>query len=198
MFTGIIEETGNVLSFAEGAQSWRLEIGAHRALEEAALGDSIAVNGCCLTIVEFDGSKLVFDVLAESRRLTTFEALTPGALVNLERAARFNGKMGGHFVTGHIDGVGLIQTFEQRGQDTFLQIQAPEGMGRYLVHKGSVAIDGISLTVAEVVGDVFAVWLIPHTLKETNLPTKSGGEGVNLEFDQLGKYVEKLVAPTLA
>jgi len=198
MFTGIIEETGNVLSFAEGAQSWRLEIGAHRALEEAALGDSIAVNGCCLTIVEFDESKVVFDVLAESRRLTTFESLTPGALVNLERAARFNGKMGGHFVTGHIDGVGRIQTFEQRGQDTFLQIQAPEGMGRYLVHKGSVAIEGISLTVAEVAGDVFAVWLIPHTLKETNLQTKSVGEGVNLEFDQLGKYVEKLVAPTLA
>ncbi|MEJ6601880.1 MAG: riboflavin synthase [Opitutaceae bacterium] len=198
MFTGIIEETGNVLSFAEGAQSWRLEIEAHRALEEAALGDSIAVNGCCLTIVEFDESKLVFDVLAESRRLTTFESLTPGSLVNLERAARFNGKMGGHFVTGHIDGVGQVRTFEQRGQDTFLKVQAPEGLGRYLVHKGSVAIDGISLTVAEVAGDGFAVWLIPHTLKETNLQTKSVGEGVNLEFDQLGKYVEKLVAPTLA
>ena len=106
--------------------------------------------------------------------------------------------MGGHFVTGHIDGVGQVRTFEQRGQDTFLKVQAPEGLGRYLVHKGSVAIDGISLTVAEVAGDGFAVWLSPHTLKETNLQTKSVGEGVNLEFDQLGKYVEKLVAPTLA
>lgn len=197
MFTGIIEETGDVLSFAEGEQSWRLEIGAHRALKDAELGDSIAVNGCCLTIVAFDESKLVFDVLAESRRLTTFEALTSSARVNLERAARFNGKMGGHFVTGHVDGVGEILTLEPRGQDTFLQIRAPDGMGRYLVHKGSIAIDGISLTVAEVTGDVFAVWLIPHTLKETNLQTKSVGEGVNLEFDQLGKYVEKLVAPTL-
>lgn len=197
MFTGIIEETGSVLSFAEGRQSWRLEIGAHQALQEAELGDSIAVNGCCLTIVEFDDHKLVFDVLVESRSLTTFQQVGPGALVNLERAARFNGKMGGHFVTGHVDGVGEVTVFEQRGADTYLQVRAPEGSGRYLVHKGSVAIDGISLTVAEVAGDVFAVWLIPHTLQETNLHTKRVGEGVNLEFDQIGKYVEKLVAPTL-
>lgn len=197
MFTGIIEETGIVLSFVEGEQSWRLEIGAHRALAEAEIGDSIAVNGCCLTIVEFDAPKLTFDVLALSRSLTTLKEVAPGALVNLERAARFNGKMGGHFVTGHVDGVGDILVFEQRGADTYLQIRAPAGAGRYLVHKGSVAIDGISLTVAEVEGDVFAVWLIPHTLKETNLHAKVVGEGVNLEFDQLGKYVEKLVAPTL-
>lgn len=197
VFTGIIEETGNVLSFAEGRHSWRLEIGAHQALQEAELGDSIAVNGCCLTIVDFDNDRLVFDVLEESRSLTTFGQVAPGAVVNLERAARFNGKMGGHFVTGHVDGVGEVLIFEQRGADTFLQIRAPEGAGRYLVHKGSVAIDGISLTVAEVAGDVFAVWLIPHTLKETNLPSKRVGDGVNLEFDQLGKYVEKLVAPTL-
>lgn len=198
MFTGIIEETGNVLSFAEGEQSWCLEIGAHKALVEAELGDSIAINGCCLTIVKYSDSALVFDVLEESRSLTTFKDINPGALVNLERAARFNGKMGGHFVTGHVDGVGEVLTFEKRGADTYLQIRAPKGAGRYLVHKGSVAIDGISLTVAEVEGDVFAVWLIPHTLKETNLHTKSVGEGVNLEFDQLGKYVEKLVAPTLS
>ena len=186
-----------MLSFIESRHGWRLEIGAHKALQAAELGDSIAVNGCCLTIVQFDDNKLAFDLLEESRSLTTFLQVGTGALVNLERASRFNGKMGGHFVTGHIDGVGEVLVFEQRGADTYLQIRAPKGSGRYLVHKGSVAIDGISLTVAEVEGDVFAVWLIPHTIKETNLHAKSVGEGVNLEFDQLGKYVEKLVASTL-
>lgn len=198
MFTGIIEETGNVLSFVEGDASWRLEIEANRVLEDLAPGDSIAVNGCCLTAVEFDHRKVCFDLLAESRRLTTFQDIAAGALVNLERAVRFNGKMGGHFVTGHIDGVGEVEVLEQRGKDTFLQVKAPAGTGRYLVHKGSIAIDGISLTVAEVSGDVFAVWLIPHTVSATNLRSKSMGDGVNLEFDQLGKYVEKLVVPTLS
>lgn len=198
MFTGIIEETGNVLSFVEGDASWRLEIEANRVLEDLAPGDSIAVNGCCLTAVEFDHRKVCFDLLAESRRLTTFQDIAAGALVNLERAVRFNGKMGGHFVTGHIDGVGEVEVLEQRGKDTFLQVKAPAGTGRYLVHKGSIAIDGISLTVAEVSGDVFAVWLIPHTVYATNLRSKSMGDGVNLEFDQLGKYVEKLVVPTLS
>lgn len=198
MFTGIIEETGNVLSFVEGDASWRLEIEANRVLEDLAPGDSIAVNGCCLTAVEFDQRKVCFDLLAESRRLTTFQDIAAGALVNLERAVRFNGKMGGHFVTGHIDGVGEVEVLEQRGKDTFLQVKAPAGTGRYLVHKGSIAIDGISLTVAEVSGDVFAVWLIPHTVYATNLRSKSMGDGVNLEFDQLGKYVEKLVVPTLS
>lgn len=197
MFTGIIEETGRVLSFTEGAESWRLEIAAERVLQELDLGDSIAVNGCCLTAVLHDDQKVGFDVLGESRRLTTFQEIQPGARVNLERAVRFNGKMGGHFVTGHIDGLGRISVLEARGKDTYLEVAAPAGTGRYLVHKGSIAIDGISLTVAEVSGDVFAVWLIPHTVSATNLRDKQVGDGVNLEFDQLGKYVEKLVAPTL-
>lgn len=197
MFTGIIEETGNVLSFKSGTQSWRLVVSAQVTLGDAAIGDSIAVNGCCLTIVKFDATTLEFDVLAESRRLTTFQTIEAGGVVNLERAARFNGKMGGHFVTGHIDGVGRIVILERRGADTYLRVKTPPGGGRYLVHKGSVAIDGISLTVAEVEADEFAVWLIPHTLSATNLHAKSVGDGVNLEFDQLGKYVEKLVAPVL-
>jgi riboflavin synthase len=197
MFTGIIEETGTVISFLERDESWRLEVAADRVLAELELGDSIAVNGCCLTAVDFDGSKVCFDLLAESRRLTTFAGVGAGAVVNLERAVRFNGKMGGHFVTGHIDGVGQVQILEARGKDTFLQVKAPSGTGRYLVHKGSIAIDGISLTVAEVSGDEFAVWLIPHTMAATNLQSKVVGDGVNLEFDQLGKYVEKLVGPTL-
>jgi riboflavin synthase len=195
MFTGIVEETGFIKSFAPGDSAWRLVVSANVVLQEAALGDSIAVNGCCLTIVAFDEESLSFDVLEESKRLTSLDQLGAGGVVNLERAVRFNGKMGGHFVTGHVDGIGKIEVIEPRGNDTYLRVRAPEGTGRYLVHKGSIAIDGISLTVAEVEADTFAVWLIPHTVKMTNLHTKTAGDPVNLEFDQLGKYVEKLVAP---
>jgi len=198
MFTGIVEETGSIVSFQQAEQSWRLVIRADRAREDLEIGDSIAVNGCCLTVVAFDDQTVEFDVLDETRRLTTFASLAAGSVVNLERAARFNGKMGGHFVTGHIDDMGDIEVIERRGNDTYLKVKAPVGMGRYLVHKGSIAIEGISLTVAEVEGDRFAVWLIPHTMSATNLHTKAAGERVNLEFDHLGKYVEKLVAPSLA
>ncbi|HTQ29751.1 MAG TPA: riboflavin synthase [Opitutaceae bacterium] len=193
MFTGIVEETGQVIAFAPAAEGWRLQIAAAAARRDVALGDSVAVNGCCLTVVAADARHLCFDVLEETRRLTNFEALRPGAAVNLERSLRFDGKVGGHFVTGHIDAQGVIETFEARGKDFYLRTRAPAGTGRYLVPKGSIAIDGISLTVAEVDGDAFAVWLIPHTRKVTNLRERSVGERVNLEFDLLGKYVEKLL-----
>lgn len=192
MFTGIIEETGRVERFERGGDAWKLRIAARAALADATLGDSIAVNGCCLTLVKFDASGLEFDVLEETRRLTSFSALQPGAAVNLERSLRFGGKMGGHFVTGHVDGLGGVEVFEARGADRYLRVRAPAGSGRYLIHKGSIAIDGISLTVAEVEGDAFAVWLIPHTVEVTNLREKRVGDPVNLEFDLLGKYVEKL------
>ncbi len=195
MFTGIIEETGSVVAFTEAPDAWKLQIAAKAALVGVALGDSIAVNGCCLTVTRFDEENLNFDVLAETRRLTNFAALAPGAPVNLERSLRFDGKVGGHFVSGHVDGQGAIEIFEPRGADYYLKIRGPVGMGRYLVHKGSIAIDGISLTVAEVDGDAFAVWLIPHTVTVTNLHSRKVGEHVNLEFDLLGKYVEKLLAP---
>lgn len=194
MFTGIVEETGRVVAFARGAQAWRLQIEARAVCVGLALGDSIAINGCCLTVVQFDATSLAFDVLEETRRLTNFAALHPGSAVNLERSMRFNGKMGGHFVTGHIDGQGVVEVFEPRGADRYLKVRAPAGSGRYLIHKGSIAIDGISLTVAEVDGDSFAVWLIPHTCEVTNLRTRQVGESVNLEFDMLGKYVEKLLS----
>jgi riboflavin synthase len=193
MFTGIIEETGRVVAFTRGGESWRLHVAANIVLGGLALGDSIAVNGCCLTAAQFDAQHLWFDVLEETRRLTNFSALGAGGLVNLERSLRFDGKVGGHFVTGHIDGLGEVEIFEQRGQDYYLRVRAPAGGGRYLVHKGSIAIDGISLTVAEVEGDAFAVWLIPHTRAVTNLGTRRKGDWVNLEFDLLGKYVEKLL-----
>ncbi len=198
MFTGIIEETGRVERFERGGDAWKLRIAARAALADAALGDSIAVNGCCLTIVKFDAGGLEFDVLEETRRLTSFSALSSGSAVNLERSLRFGGKMGGHFVTGHIDGLGVIEVFEARGADRYLRIKAPAGSGKYLIHKGSIAIDGISLTVAEVEGDHFAVWLIPHTVAVTNLNEKKVGDPVNLEFDLLGKYVEKLTLARVA
>jgi riboflavin synthase len=194
MFTGLVEETGGVVAFTKGAAAWRLQIAARTALAGTVVGDSVAVNGCCLTVAHLDASHLFFDVLEETRRLTNFSALAQGAPVNLERSLRFKGKVGGHFVTGHIDGLGVVETFEARGADHYLRVRAPAGSGRYLIHKGSIAIDGISLTLAEVAGDVFAVWLIPHTLEVTNLRARRLGEGVNLEFDLLGKYVEKLLS----
>jgi riboflavin synthase len=194
MFTGIVEEAGQVVSFGLGAEAWKLVIEADKVGIDVAVGDSIAVNGCCLTVVQAAGGRLHFDVLEESRRLTNFSALRPGSLVNLERSLRFDGKVGGHFVTGHIDGVGAIEVFESRGKDYYLRTRAPAGAGRHLVHKGSIALDGISLTVAEVEGDALAVWLIPHTIEVTNLREKRAGDLVNLEFDLLGKYVEKLLA----
>jgi riboflavin synthase len=194
MFTGIIEETGRVERFERGGDAWKLRVSARVALTDVALGDSIAVNGCCLTMVKADADGLEFDVLEETRRVTSLSAVGVGGLVNLERSLRFGGKMGGHFVSGHVDGLGVVEVFEARGADRYLRVRAPAGGGRYLIHKGSIAIDGISLTVAEVEGDAFAVWLIPHTVAATNLAGKRAGDPVNLEFDLLGKYVEKLMA----
>lgn len=194
MFTGIIEETGTVQSFQKLEKAWRLKLAASLVLKDLSLGDSIAVNGCCLTVVNFASATVEFDLLEETVRLTNFSALQPGSKVNLERSLSFGGKMGGHFVTGHIDGQGVIEVFEKRGSDSYLKVKCPEASGKNLIHKGSIAIDGISLTVAEVEGDCFAVWLIPHTCEVTNLSTRQAGQSVNLEFDMLGKYVEKLLS----
>ncbi|MDR1011545.1 MAG: riboflavin synthase [Opitutaceae bacterium] len=196
MFTGIVEEKGRVVSFVQGKAAWRLILSAKAALAGVATGDSIAVNGCCLTVTDFDAAAgtVGFDVLEETRRLTSFSALKAGSAVNLERSLRFDGKVGGHFVTGHIDGLGVIEILEKRGNDYYMRVRGPEDSGRHVVHKGSIAIDGISLTVAEVGGDSLAVWLIPTTINVTNLSEKRAGDPVNLEFDLLGKYVEKLTA----
>ena len=194
MFTGIIEEAGQVEAFAAAADAWKLRVRARATLVGCALGDSIAVNGCCLTVTRFDGESFEFDVLEQTRRVTSLAALEPGSPVNLERALALGGKLGGHFVTGHVDGTGFVEIFEARGRDHYLRVRGPEGCGRYLIAKGSVAIDGISLTVAEVEGDSLAVWLIPTTLAVTNLHRRKVGDRVNLEFDLLGKYVEKLTA----
>jgi riboflavin synthase len=196
MFTGIVEEKGRVAAFTQGGKSWRLKLSARAALAGVARGDSIAVNGCCLTVTDFDAGAgtVEFDVLEETKRLTSFSVLESGSAVNLERSLRFDGKMGGHFVTGHIDGLGVIEILEKRGNDFYMSVRAPRGSGRYLIHKGSIAIDGISLTVAETEGDTLAVWLIPTTRDGTKLSEKRAGDPVNLEIDWRGKYVEKLVA----
>jgi riboflavin synthase len=193
MFTGIVEETGVVRRFERAARAWRLEIEANAVCADVAQGDSIAVNGCCLTVVDCSKHSLAFDLLEESVRLTNFGDIQPGGRVNLERSLRFDGKVGGHFVSGHIDAIGMLRTFEQRGADTYAVVVPPPEFLKYLVYKGSVAIDGISLTVAEVLADAFAVWLIPHTLQVTNLGARCAGQQLNLEFDLLAKYVERLL-----
>jgi riboflavin synthase len=193
MFTGIIEEAGQVVAFAPARDAWSLQVAARTVTADVALGDSIAVNGCCLTVTRFDAGNLWFDLLEETRRLTNFSELAAGARVNLERSLKPETRMGGHFVSGHIDGLGRIEVFELRGKDHYLRVATPVGTGRYLAPKGSIAVDGVSLTVAEVSGDSFVVWLIPHTLAVTNLGQKQAGGHVNLEFDLLAKYVEKLL-----
>ena len=159
-----------------------------------ALGDSVAVNGCCLTAVEFADNRLGFDLLTETMRVTNLGTVNPGDRVNLERSLRFDGRVGGHFVSGHIDTTAPIETLERRGSDYYLVVRVPERFQHYLVTKGCIAVDGISLTVAELTDDGFAVWLIPHTMDVTTLGRRSKGELVNLEFDLLAKYVERITA----
>lgn len=195
MFTGIVEETGIVVSFEERSAAWRLVVSAELVTEDLQLGDSVAVNGCCLTAVAMGNHQIEFDLLAESVRLTSIEGIGPGGKVNLERALLPSTRMGGHFVSGHVDGRGVIESIEPRGKDFFFRIR-PEQIDnlKYIVHKGSITVDGISLTVAEVDDSGFAIWLIPHTMEVTNLHTKKTGDLVNLECDLIAKYVEKLFA----
>jgi riboflavin synthase len=192
MFTGIIEEIGKVLAFDEGEKSWRLRVQAARVTEGLELGDSVAVNGCCLTAVGIESGEVAFDLLAESVRLTSIGDLGVGGVVNLERALLPTTRMGGHFVTGHVDGTGTVEVIESRGKDYYMRI-CPEATAlKYVVHKGCIAVDGISLTVAEVDASGFSIWLIPHTMEVTNLHRKEVGDRVNLEYDLVAKYVEKL------
>jgi riboflavin synthase len=197
MFTGIVEEAGEVVEIQPGARAMELTVRARKTGRGLKVGGSLAVNGCCLTAVQVrkrTGSTLVrFDLLRETWERTNFQYLQPGSLVNLERPLRAGGEFGGHFVTGHIDGVGRITRWERAGQDHVLDIAAPPEVMRYIVYKGSVAVDGISLTVAGVNRRGFRIWIIPHTYEVTNLRTRRVGDVVNLEADLLGKYVEKFL-----
>ena len=192
MFTGIVEETGRVVSFQEQPEAWRLKLSASLVVRDLHLGDSVAVNGCCLTVVACEGEFLEFDVLNETKRRTSIDHLKPGGKVNLERALLPSTRMGGHFVSGHIDGTGVVESIEQRGKDFFLRIKPDADKLKYVVSKGCITVDGVSLTVAEVDETGFAIWLIPHTMEVTNLHTRQVGDRVNLEYDLIAKYVEKL------
>ena len=197
MFTGIVEETGTVEKIKRGAKSILLTVRAKTSARGLKPGGSLAVNGCCLTAVKISSrgkSKLVqFDLLAETWKRTNFQSLKTGSLVNLERPLRADGEFGGHFVTGHVDGVGKILRWEKSGVDHVLEIAAPENVMRYVIQKGSIAIDGISLTVAGVGKKSFCIWIIPHTFEVTALREGKIGDAVNLEADLLGKYVEKFL-----
>jgi riboflavin synthase len=193
VFTGIVEETGTVKRVVESAKSIRLAVAAGICARGTRLGDSIAVNGCCLTVVRKQGRVFEFDLLRETWQRTNLQYCTAGSAVNLERSLAANGRFGGHFVTGHIDGVGKITKWERAGADHVLDIAAPKDVRRYVVFKGSIAVDGISLTVAGVTKTGFRIWIIPHTYEVTALRERKVGDAVNLEADMLGKYVEQFV-----
>jgi len=195
MFTGIIEATGRILSMKHGqGDSMLLTIDAGALAGKVAIGDSVAVNGCCLTVVAIDANSLSFDLLGETVRCTSIGDVGPGALLNLELSLPAGGRMGGHFVAGHVDATGRILSIAREGDDVVIRVEAPASIRKYIAHKGSIAIDGISLTVAGDEGDSFHVCLIPHTLLVTNLHEKKAGDRVNLESDLLARYVEKLMA----
>lgn len=194
MFTGLVEGTGRVVNRLPGAGGTRLVTEAASVAEGVRVGDSIAVNGCCLTVTSIDGVQLGFDLLAETEARTNLREVKPGAVVNLERALPANGRYGGHFVTGHIDATGVVRSWRQAGNDFELRIGIEPVHGIYLVTKGCIAVDGISLTVVDVTRDEFSVWIIPHTRDVTALRQRSEGNLVNLEFDLLAKYTEKILA----
>ena len=197
MFTGIVEETGSVESIKPTATGIRLVLAATLVAQDLKPGDSLAINGCCLTLVKRArgkaGTLLHFDLLEETWTRTNLQFLKPGAAVNLERALAAGGRFGGHFVTGHVDGVGRISKWERAGADHVLDVEAPGDVLRYVVLKGSVCVDGISLTVSGVTKKGFRLWIIPHTFEMTNLRERKVGDAVNLEADLLGKYVDQLL-----
>jgi riboflavin synthase len=198
MFTGIVEECGELVGLSPFDGGVRYLVNTAFPSGSVAIGDSVAVNGCCLTAVDFADNRLGFDLLAETMRVTNLGSVKPGDRVNLERSLRFDGRVGGHFVTGHIDTTAPIDILERRGSDYYLRVQVPAQFLHYLVTRGCIAVDGISLTVAEVTDDGFAVWLIPHTMEITTLGLRKEGDLVNLEFDMLAKYVERITASQTA
>lgn len=198
MFTGIVEETAPIKSIEPQVTSIRMVVYSKLAGQDASLGDSIAVNGCCLTVISItpasQGHLLGFDLLQETWKRTNFSQLSIGSLVNLERSLAANGRLHGHFVTGHIDGIATVRAFEQIGTDWKLSIDAGPEITRYIIFKGAVAVDGISLTIAEVTPSGFVIWIIPHTRQVTNLGEKHTGSLVNIEVDMLAKYAEKFLS----
>lgn len=192
MFTGIIEEIGEVSRLQKREKSFKISIRASLILEDMKLGDSISTNGLCLTVSEFNQKEFTADIMPESLNRSNLGTLNVGAKVNLERAMPLNGRFGGHIVSGHIDGVGQILEVKKEENAIWFEIKTSLNLMRYTVEKGSITIDGISLTVAQVKSKSFSVSIIPHTLKKTIMADKKVGDTVNLENDILGKYIEKL------
>ena len=195
MFTGLIEEVGTVVAVSAHDHGTKLEIAAPGTAKHVRPGESIAVNGCCLTLTSSRDECLSFDLLQETIARTNINNLQQNGAVNLERALRADGRLGGHFVQGHVDCVAPIIAFDAKDADFRLEVELPENSRHYVASKGSIAVNGISLTVAEVLPKSFAVWIIPYTKRHTNLDRATTGDLVNLEFDVLAKYVERMVSP---
>ncbi|MGE0488994.1 MAG: riboflavin synthase [Vulcanimicrobiota bacterium] len=193
MFTGLVEEVAQIAALTLRGQQARLSVSTQLVHQDARLGDSIAVNGICLTVVEIDGQRLSFDAVAETVRRTSLAGLSAGSPVNLERAVAVGGRMGGHYVQGHVDGTGRLLSVRPEGNGQVFRFATETGLLRYIVPKGSIAVDGISLTVVEVDDSSFSVWIVPHTMGHTNLGKLRPGATVNLETDVLAKYTEKLL-----
>ena len=194
MFTGIVREVGRLASLEDGDGGVRLEVDAPRTAPGLEVGGSVAINGVCLTAESLDGDRIVFHAVPETLRRTTLGALAAGAPVNIEPALRAGDAMGGHIVQGHVDGIGRVRSVEPEGAGVRIVVESPAALLRYCVEKGSIAVEGVSLTVADLHDDAFALALIPHTLVETTLAELAPGSEVNVEVDVLAKYVEKLVA----
>lgn len=193
MFTGLVEATGRVIELLAKGEQARLTLALPFA-SELELGESVAINGCCLTVAEIHDTGASFDLLAQTLRVTSLGGLSSGSLVNLERAMRVGDRFGGHFVQGHVDGNGKITALIQQGQDHVITVSLPPAIHRLCVDKGSVALDGISLTIAELHKDEATFWITPHTWEHTNLQAAKVGQTMNLEADMLAKHVDKLIA----
>lgn len=198
MFTGLVEEIGSVLWIRATEKGTQLQIAASGIAEGIRSGDSVAVNGCCLTVSAQRREQLTFDLLEETLERTNLRTLRRDAPVNLERALAADGRIGGHFVQGHIDCAARALAFEENGADYRLEVELPRDFAHYVTYKGSVAINGISLTVAEVLPESFAVWIIPHTKRHTNAGEVTRGDWLNVEFDLLAKYVERMIGQRVA
>ena len=194
MFTGLIEEVGNVLWIRATDRGTQMQVAAPQIAEEIRSGQSVAVNGCCLTVRSRRDEQLTFDLLEETLDRTNLKKLRRDSPVNLERALPAQGRIDGHFVQGHVDCTVRTMAFERNGTDYRLEVELPDEFARYAVYKGSIAINGISLTIAEVLPKSLAVWIIPHTKRHTNIDKATPGDWVNIEFDILAKYTERMLA----
>lgn len=193
MFTGLIEEIGKVVDIFERNKIWSITFECEKVLEDVDVGDSIAVNGVCLTVEEYDENLFKANVMAETMRKSNLKYLKKGSSVNLERALKIGDRFGGHIVSGHIDGIGIIEEYEDEGDAIWVSISTSKDILKYIVYKGSVAVDGVSLTVSYVDEKIFKVSIIPHTNENTTLIKRNIKDVVNIECDLIGKYVEKLL-----